>query len=461
MNVDNDIFISYRRSDAEDFSANLADRLRWSGYSVFFDHDNLKGGNFRHNIEAAIDACTDFIVVLSKDTFSDRIQNEDDPMRMEIARALRMKKNIVCVAMRSWPDAFPDKLPPELDQIRWMNYLPCENTAAREQNFKKLTHSHDYLKSNPHADSHAAKDAKPSRHSSAYWKKNSDRLFEEDLLGEQEAVLRKFDNDVYDDLLAGASDLAVLDIGCGNGLTLMKRLGNRPEVTHILGVDSDPDSIRAAREQYPSTAECQVDFEVMDCEADDFIPRLKDYLRRNNLSGFDFVNISMTLLFLRDPRKMLDGIRSALSDGAQFFVRDIDDGLDIAYPDEKGDFAHLNQLVGRILATGFRTSGRQLFSVFYRAGYSNIRLRKAGLSTVGMGYADKHRLFKSSFGWAREELEAAQKSDRSKEDLDQDLIWYDDNIDRLQMEFQGPDFFYQEGHVIYTARYVSDPSDDY
>ena len=44
-----DIFISYRREGGEDFAKHLHDILVGKGYSVFFDTDTLKSGDF--NVE--------------------------------------------------------------------------------------------------------------------------------------------------------------------------------------------------------------------------------------------------------------------------------------------------------------------------------------------------------------------------------------------------------------------------
>lgn len=460
MGLDIDIFVSYRRSDAEYFATLLVDRLTSYGYSVFFDHDSLKGGDFRHGIEAAVDSCTDFIVVLSPDSLAMRIQDENDLMRTEIAHAIKTRKNIVGVATRGW-QGFPEELPEELNTLRWIQYISCGDIEYREEVFRRLTSGHDFLQSNPRPShvspsQYARSSSIPAdsvRRSNRYWEKYHDTSQEEIWLRDQETVLQDFDCDVYDRLLSNTSNLAVLDIGCGTGLALMDRLGNRPEVAYILGVDSNPAAVKTARERYQSTPECQVEFECMDCEAPDFSDKLDSYLRTHDLDGFDFVNITMTLMHLRSPFTVLSRLRGTLADGAQFFVRDIDDGLNIAYQDENNDFARLNTLVSSLPTTGCRVSGRQLFGAFTHAGYKDVRLQKAGLSTAGMGFDGRRALFEASFGWLRGDLEVRCNSDENNESYRQDLLWYDNNIDSLREKFQAPDFFYQEGYVIFTARY--------
>ena len=57
------VFVSYRRTSFE--SANLiAEKMRSMGYSVFFDVETLRAGNFNEQLFDVIDNCDDFILVL-------------------------------------------------------------------------------------------------------------------------------------------------------------------------------------------------------------------------------------------------------------------------------------------------------------------------------------------------------------------------------------------------------------
>ena len=50
-----DIFISYRRQDAEAHAYMLYRDLTAAGYSVFFDHKSLGAGNFVDKIKTTIE----------------------------------------------------------------------------------------------------------------------------------------------------------------------------------------------------------------------------------------------------------------------------------------------------------------------------------------------------------------------------------------------------------------------
>ena len=69
-----DIFLSYRRDGGYETAKHLYDLLVRDGYSVSFDIDTLKNGDFDKQLLDRIDACTDFILIVDKNCF-DRTLN--------------------------------------------------------------------------------------------------------------------------------------------------------------------------------------------------------------------------------------------------------------------------------------------------------------------------------------------------------------------------------------------------
>lgn len=117
-----DIFISYRRTDTESVAFMLYKDLTKDGYSVFFDHQSLGGGDFWHNLEDSIKQSKDFIFALSKSSLSSDIYLEKDVYRFEIEAVLKYGKRIVGIALEDF-DGFPDELPKSIDAIRKSNYI--------------------------------------------------------------------------------------------------------------------------------------------------------------------------------------------------------------------------------------------------------------------------------------------------------------------------------------------------
>lgn len=108
------IFISYRRDGGADIARMMCEALKVRNYSVFFDFDSIHGGCFDDRILNAIENCSDFVLVLSKNALA-RCVNEDDWVRQEIAFALKCGKNIVPVKVSDF--VYPTDLPEDIADI--------------------------------------------------------------------------------------------------------------------------------------------------------------------------------------------------------------------------------------------------------------------------------------------------------------------------------------------------------
>ena len=113
-----DIFISYRRDGGESTAKILRDKLTELGYSVFFDVESLRSGDFNKKLYSVIEECDDFLLILSPGAL-DRCVNEDDWVRLEIEHAIKNGKNIIPVMLRGYE--FPSQLPPSINDIRYKN----------------------------------------------------------------------------------------------------------------------------------------------------------------------------------------------------------------------------------------------------------------------------------------------------------------------------------------------------
>lgn len=120
----NDIFISYRRKGGFETAKHLYDLLKHDGYTVSFDIDTLRSGNFDTALLKLIDECTDFILILN-DTAFDRsldpkFDRKYDWLRNELAYALEKKKNIIPIMLDGFTE-FPKNLPSDIEAVQWKN----------------------------------------------------------------------------------------------------------------------------------------------------------------------------------------------------------------------------------------------------------------------------------------------------------------------------------------------------
>lgn len=108
------VFISYRREGGEFLGKMLYDALSQKGYSVFYDVEALRSGDFNEQIFRRIDECQDFLLILSLNAL-DRCVNPDDWVRKELSYALKTKKRVIPVMTRNFK--WPDNLPSDIAQV--------------------------------------------------------------------------------------------------------------------------------------------------------------------------------------------------------------------------------------------------------------------------------------------------------------------------------------------------------
>ena len=121
-----DIFISYRRKcRAEELALLLYNKLTEEGYSVSHDHSTFHESKlpFDVTIEKRVEECTDFVCIISQDTFdrceSPNYEIEKDWMVREIQYAISKKKNIIPVRLDF--EDFPNNLPSIINRLSYYN----------------------------------------------------------------------------------------------------------------------------------------------------------------------------------------------------------------------------------------------------------------------------------------------------------------------------------------------------
>ena len=135
------IFISYRRDGGEDLARLMEYKLTERGFKVFFDVESLRSGAFNTALFEKIAECTDVLVVLPPHGL-DRCTDPNDWVRLEIARAIELKKNVIPIMMRNF--SFPEILSEDIDPLRYMNGISASNEyfdATIEKLVSKLLYS--------------------------------------------------------------------------------------------------------------------------------------------------------------------------------------------------------------------------------------------------------------------------------------------------------------------------------
>lgn len=121
--MDYEIFISYRRTDAEgnisgrDIARLLSKEFKLYGYKTFFDYSELNDCDFADTIIPSVHKSKIFILVLTKDTLL-RCSNKGDWVRREITEAIISGSKIIPVNPDNLFNGWPDNLPYDMNWNR-------------------------------------------------------------------------------------------------------------------------------------------------------------------------------------------------------------------------------------------------------------------------------------------------------------------------------------------------------
>ncbi|MBN1562886.1 MAG: TIR domain-containing protein [Anaerolineae bacterium] len=121
------IFISYSRTDWDEFVTGLVDRLDHAGYNVWVDQHLMKGGeDWMDALGKALDQCSLLILVASPDAIASRY------VKMEYRYFFHADKPIIPLMLK------PVKLPPELHLYQYIDFSMGSLDSHFEQLFQAL-----------------------------------------------------------------------------------------------------------------------------------------------------------------------------------------------------------------------------------------------------------------------------------------------------------------------------------
>ena len=129
--MDEIIFINYRRGDEPGFVGRIYDRLeeKYSKAQLFMDIDNIPAGaNFVQYLDDKLSHTTVLLAVIGNQWLNvrdekgaRRLDNPDDLVRMEIAKALAGGKRVIPVLVAGAKMPSPDDLPVDLKPLAFRN----------------------------------------------------------------------------------------------------------------------------------------------------------------------------------------------------------------------------------------------------------------------------------------------------------------------------------------------------
>ena len=265
----------------------------------------------------------------------------------------------------------------------------------------------------------------------------------------QQFFLHQFDGDIYKKAFEEIGLPNILDIGTDDGQFILDAIKDAGDYSHLLGLDYNEKSVERANAKNANEKNA---FLLVDVEKDDLDAIIDDYLIKNNLLGFDIINISMVLMHLSEPEKLLKRIRKYLNKGGFIIIKEVDDHLKLAFPDPQGLFEKAKELSIAYPYGGYRLSGRQIPHLLHKCGYKDTKLVKVGIDSLGLDYDEMDSLFEMCFGYFKEDYELFVENGSNDKKALEIACWFNEHYQELEDAFHEDGFFYMFGIVLYIAR---------
>ena len=437
-----DIFISYRREGGYAMARLLYECFKNAGLSVFLDLEELRAGPFNDKLYEAIDSCENFVLVLPPNSL-DRCVHQNDWLRLEIEHAIRQKKNIIPVMMDGF--TFPEDLPPSMQVLPFFNGVQSSREYF-DATIKKMISMLRGVKLDE------SKINIQERHDDVRYYYDEDEL-EKHRLRTEDNLLAKYEKPIVDKLLKDKENAVCLDVNVLTTTGSYAKL-SYPQISQVIALTYNEDIVKrgnAKKAEY--TGGGKIDFFQVQFEAEDFEFQLENCLTKAGVEGIDIVYLSMAIMDFKKPFKILQAIQNYLNDDAVMIVRDVDDGAVFAYPDKDGLFSKFQSFYIHNIYSGYRYTGRQVYSYIRKMEPREIFLERYGVNTSNMSIRDKKALFECWFSFIPNDFARMLRENPSSKIAKEVVDFCNEHYDELNEQFFSRDVLFSAGYVIYSVKF--------
>lgn len=423
-----DCFFSYQHEDIKIVESIVAE-LEKRGLSCWYAPRNVSG-RYAKAITDGISHSKVFVLILNdRSIVSEAVLNEVEMAHNVFKKSKYAVIQPVCMQEIDFDEPDYQEM---MYYIRRLHFLNADMAAG----YEKI--AEDIIRSQPQLMKLSKK-----RTESGYIVQD----IEDVRLKRQNELMSFFDKDVYSSVFGKYDNPSVLDVGCGTGDMIFSKF-DTDSISVFIGLDKSNRQIEAAKRKYDSE---KCFFFEKDIEAESFDRDLMLCAAEAGVSKFDIINLSMILLHLKNPAKLLSILKNYLSDNGTVIIRDLDDGLNFAYPDPDNSFDRIYKMCDHDEQSGNRRNGRQIYNDLFRAGFTRIKLEKQGLSSLGMNDEQKESFFRMYFPFTLENAKIMSEKNPWNKEYEEDYLWYKDRYDSVHDLFLKPDFIFSLGFMSYTA----------
>lgn len=436
-----DVFISYEH-ESKSIADNICSVLEGKGVRCWYAPRDVYG-DYATAIVEAIERCKVFILVLNHNSSeSPHVLNE-----VEMAYKRILNGEITIIPFKVDTGILSKAMEYYVKRLHWIDASCAPLDRAIQELYQKLV---PILGLEQAEEKSSASDHETNlvRKANQYY--SAEDIVEVERLRKEESLLYDIEHPYYDKLFFNRKDMNVLDFDALVPSFSVKRF-IRPEVAKAVYMSYDENVVKEGQD----LCKDKPNMKYMKCSGD--VNELDEIfttaMREMNIDGFDFINLTLAIMNLENPFKTLKKIRKYAKPNSVWYIRDVDDKLVFAYPDNNGLFEQIAGFYKYDTLSGSRHSGRQIYNYLKKLGAKDVRLERCGVNTSDMGFDKKRLLFDCWFGFIPNDFKTMLQNDPTDEKAKEVLAWLDEHYDDLEEEFFDDAVLFNSGYIIYTARF--------
>lgn len=438
-----DVFISYDH-ESKSIADNICAYLEAKAVRCWYAPRDVVGP-YADAIVKAIEECKVFVLILNHNSSeSVHVLNE-----VEIAYNRIMKGEITIVPFKVDEGTLSKSMEYYVKRLHWIDAVSATLEQAIGQLYQQLVPILGLEERVVFENKPAEKvDTNTNRKTVKYY--SEDDIVEINRLRIEENLMYAYEKEYYDALLCGKSHLNALDFYVLSPQATYRRL-KRPEIDKVACLSYNESIVNEGNDLYDE--DTQFRFFKFDTEEQDTESVLQHAMEEMGIDGFDFINLTMAIMDMKNPFKTLKRLKRFVKPGGVMYVRDVDDGIVFAYPDAKGLFAQFKDFYKLDSLSGSRYSARQVYNVMRKIGAKEIKLLRCGINTSDMDYTRKRQLFDAFFGFIPNDFKRIAREQPDNEAARDILEWIDENFDDMEEEFFNDDFIYNSGYMFFSVKF--------
>lgn len=241
----------------------------------------------------------------------------------------------------------------------------------------------------------------------------------------------------------------VLDIGSAEGVAINDRIRKIDDRNLcVIGIDRDADITTMANH---NNKDSRIMFTNIEVESDEFEAKMKEYMERQGIPGFDLVIATLVLRHLKDPALAIARIKKFIKKQGYLYIREQDDGSLVSY----GDKGLINKIIHRhssLPGVSDHYYGRKVYAHLYEAGFQNIVSHSVIRDIVNKNENERMAIFYTQFVKRKNFITFLLSQDPSDIFLCNTLDWFEVALKKLKDYFLQPDFYFSETDYIFLAK---------